>query len=230
MAKRVSGYIRVSSMTQTDGSSLDVQKAQIEAYCALKGFELVNVYCDAAVSGGKPISGRPEGSKLMASIENGEIQAMIICKLDRGFRNTIDCLQTVDALDKLNVALHIVDMGGSSVDSQSPMGRFMLTVLAAAAELERGQIRQRCESGRNQHKAENKRVGEIPFGYELDSDGETLVEVPREQEALQIMRTLKAQGQTVRQIAHELNSRGFTTKKGKEWTAGTTWNILKVAA
>ena len=139
---------------------------------------MVNVYCDAAVSGGKPISDRPEGAKLMAAVQDGEIDVVIITKLDRGFRKVVDCIQSCDEFDKLGVALHIIDLGGSSIDSQSPAGRFMLTVLAAAAEMERGQIKVRCASGREQHRAEGKVIGGLPYGYALDVDGKTLVEEP----------------------------------------------------
>lgn len=227
---RVSGYIRVSSMNQVDGSSLDVQRTQIQAYCQLKGLELVSIYTDAAVSGGKPIDQRPEGSMLMESIRAREISGMIIVKLDRGFRNTIDCLQTVDELDKLSVSLHIIDLGGSSVDSQSPAGRFMLTVLAAAAEMERGQIKVRCNSGREKHRAEGKRLGEIPFGYELDTDGETLIEVAGEQEAIRLVHHLRSQGQTLKQIANRLDELGYKPKKGGAWTTNVIHRILKKAA
>lgn len=227
---RVSGYIRVSSMNQVDGSSLDVQRTQIQAYCQLKGLELVNIYTDAAVSGGKPIDQRPEGSQLMESIRAGEINGMIIVKLDRGFRNTIDCLQTVDELDKLNVSLHIIDLGGSSVDSQSPAGRFMLTVLAAAAEMERGQIKVRCNSGREKHRAEGKRIGEIPFGWTLDADGETLIEVAEEQEAIRLVHDLRSKGQKLQEIADKLTESGYRTKKGGAWTTNVIHKILKKTA
>lgn len=227
---KVAGYIRVSGIGQVDGSSLDVQRTQIFAYCQLKGFELVNTFCDAAVSGGKPIAERPEGSLLMASIGAGEINGMIICKLDRGFRNTIDCLETVDQLDKLNVSLHIIDLGGSSVDSQSPAGRFMLTVLAAAAEMERGQIKIRCSSGREKHRAEGKRIGEIPFGWTLDTDGETLIEVAEEQQAIILVHDLRSQGQTLQQIANRLDELGYKPKKGGAWTTNVIHKILKKAA
>ena len=56
---RVAGYIRVSGDKQVDGTSLDVQTSQIQAYCALKGFDLADIFCDPAVSGGKPIESRP---------------------------------------------------------------------------------------------------------------------------------------------------------------------------
>ena len=227
---RVAGYIRVSSMNQVEGSSLDVQKTQIQAYCQLKGLELVNIYTEAAVSGGKPIDQRPEGSRLMESIRAREISGMIIVKLDRGFRNTIDCLQTVDELDKLNVSLHIIDLGGSSVDSQSPAGRFMLTVLAAAAEMERGQIKVRCNSGREKHRAEGKRIGEIPFGWTLDADGETLIEVVEEQKAIRLVHNLRSKGQTLKQIASRLDELGYRPKKGGTWTTNVIHKILRKTA
>lgn len=225
---KVSGYIRVSGIGQVDGSSLDVQKAQIEAYCILKGFQLVNIYCDAAVSGGMLISGRPEGSKLMASIDNGEISGMVLVKLDRGFRNTIDCLNTVDQLDKLHVSLHIIDLGGSSVDSQSPSGRFMLTVLAAAAEMERGQIKVRCNSGREKARIDGKKLGTVRYGFSADENG-ILLECPAELEVLAEVKNLRSLGFTLRDIADSLNSKGYTNRKGIQWNHGSIANLLKAA-
>lgn len=227
---RTAAYIRVSGVSQVEGTSLDVQKTQIQAYCTLKGLELVNVYCDAAVSGGKPIEERSEGAKLMAAVNSGDVKAIVISKLDRGFRNTVDCLQTVDMLDKLAVSLHIIDLGGSSVDSQSPAGRFMLTVLAAAAEMERGQIKVRCASGREKHRAEGKVIGGLPYGYNLDVDGKTLIENPVEQEALALIHSLHSEGRSLREIGAELNARGYQAKKGGSWTHGQVQSVLRKAA
>lgn len=63
---------------------------------------------------------------------------------------------------------NIVDLGGSSIDTSSLSGRFMLTILSAAAEMERGMIRDRCNSGRRIKKAQGGRIGEIPFGFDLN--------------------------------------------------------------
>lgn len=228
---KIAAYCRVSSMNQVDGSSLETQQQQIKGYCAMKGFQLVQVYVDAAISGGKRIDERPEGSKLMQSIRSGEVQGMVIAKLDRAFRNTINCLETVDELDALSVSLHIVDLGGSSVDSQSPAGRFMLTVLAASAEMERQQIKQRCNTGRAQHKADGKRIGEIPFGYDLDPDGETLVENATEQEAITLVQQLRSNGETLKAIANRLDTMNYKPKKGGSvWTTNMVYRILKKAA
>jgi DNA invertase Pin-like site-specific DNA recombinase len=227
---KAAAYIRVSGLSQVDGTSLDVQRNQIETYCLLKKMELTHTYCDAAISGGKPIEQRPEGSRLMEAVRSGEINAIVVSKLDRGFRNTVDCLNTVDVLDKLGVSLHIIDLGGSSVDSQSPAGRFMLTVLAAASEMERGQIRVRCASGREKHRAEGKIIGGLPYGFRLGTDGKTLVEEPIEQEALLLIHGLKESGHSLREIATELNAQGYTTKKGGTWTHGHVQGVLRRAA
>ena len=223
---RVAGYIRVSGDKQVDGTSLDVQTSQIQAYCALKSFDLADIFCDPAVSGGKPIESRPEGSKLMASVVGGDIKAVVVSKLDRGFRNTIDCLQTVDKLDQLNVSLHIIDLGGNSIDSHSPAGRFMLTVLAAAAEMERGMIRDRCNSGRNKKRSEGKVIGGLPFGYQLGIDRVLIPDI-YEQGILTDVKKLKASGLSCNAIAQELNRRGMRTKKGGTWQATQIIRMLK---
>lgn len=223
-------YCRVSSVEQVEGTSLAAQEEQIRAYAKLKGIRLERVFSDMGVSGGKPISERPEGKKLVETIESGGVSTVIILKLDRAFRNVVDCLQSVDAWEEKRIALHIVDLGGNSIDTTSPAGRFMLTVLSAAAEMERGLINDRCNNGRAARKAEGKRIGEIPFGYALAPDGKTLVESGEEQRAIRLARKLKRQGHSANGIAQELNRRGIPTKKGRAWTHVQVTRLLKRAA
>lgn len=227
---RGAGYMRVSSQDQVDGTSLESQKAQIEAYAAMKGIELVAVWQDAGISGGVPIAERPEGAQLAAMIEMGEVEAVIIVKLDRAFRNTVDCLQSVELWEKASIALHIIDLGGNSVDTTSPAGRFMLTVLAAASEMEKGMIRDRCNAGRKIRKAQGCRIGGTPFGYAVADDGKTLVPDVQEQEIIALCLELQSQGLSTRRIAAELNDRGILTKKGKAWTHVQVFKTLKRAA
>jgi len=230
LAMKAAGYCRVSSQEQIDGTSLKSQADQIRGYAAMKGLELEAVLTDAGISGGRPISERPEGSRLVGMVESREIEAIIITKLDRGFRSTVDCLQTVQAWERKGIALHIVDMGGSAVDTTSPAGRFMLTVLVAAAEMERGRIRERCNEGRRIRRAQGFRVGEVPFGFSLADDGKTLVECGEEQEAITLALDLRGQGYSASGIAAELNRRGIETKKGCQWGHRQVIRLLKRAA
>lgn len=224
------GYCRVSSQEQVEGTSLTAQENQIRAYAAMKGLELVDVLVDAGVSGGKPLATRPAGEKLAAMVLAGEVRAVIICKLDRGFRSASDCLNNVEAWERSNVSLHILNLGGTTIDTSTPTGKFFITVMAGAAELERNLIRERCNEGRKIRKAQGCRVGEIPFGFSLAADGKTLLRCGEEQEAISLALELRAQGYSASGIAAELNHRGIATKKGSQWTHKQVIRLLQRAA
>lgn len=230
--EKVCSYIRVSSDSQIDNTSCSVQRDRIEKYCALKGLELVHVYVDPGVSGSIPICERPEGSKLMQSVMEKEVSGIIVATLSRMFRSTVDCLNTVDQLDKVDCGLHIVDLGGTSIDSRSATGRFMLTVFAAAIEMEKQQIRERVASGRQQRIKEQRPISRCPFGYNIKEekvDGniiKRLVPNPKEFAALQLIRKLRPT-MSLPKIASTLNNCGHTTQNGKMWTSGHVQGILR---
>ena len=94
------GYIRVSSVEQTKGTSLTEQHRQIEAYAILKEIELLGVLVDPAIKGEVPIHHRPNGKILVEAINNGAIDCVVVTKLDRAFRSASDCLVTVEAWEK----------------------------------------------------------------------------------------------------------------------------------
>ena len=223
------GYIRVSSVEQTKGTSLTEQHRQIEAYAILKEIELLGVLVDPAIKGEVPIHHRPNGKILVEAINNGAIDCVVVTKLDRAFRSASDCLVTVEAWEKKNIGLHILNIGGQTIDTTTPTGKFFLTIMAGAAELEKNLIKERCASGREARRAEGKRIGEIPFGMDLGPDEKTLVTNDTEQDILSVIRKHKCEGKTLQSISDELNARGYQTKKGKSWTAGTVWNLVRVA-
>lgn len=225
------GYCRVSSQDQIDGTSLTVQEDQIRGYAALKGLELVGIFVDAGISGGKPLALRPEGAHMVAALDSGEGEAVIITKLDRGFRSASDCLNCVETWERKGIALHILSLGGQTIDTSTPTGKFFITVMAGAAELERNLIRERCNDGRKARRAQGQRIGEIPFGYSLADDGKALVTSGEEQEAISLALKLRAEGHSAASIARELNRRDIRTKKGSAtWTHVQVIRLLKRAA
>ncbi len=227
---KATGYCRVSSQEQVDGTSLKSQEDQIRAYARMKGIDLVAVLVDAGVSGGKPLAERPEGSKLTSMVEVGEVQAVVITKLDRGFRSASDCLNNVEAWERRKVSLHILNLGGTTIDTSTSAGKFFITVMAGAAELERNMIRERCNEGRKIRKAQGFRIGEVPFGFSLAPDGKALVECGKEQEAITLALDLRSKGYTASGIGAELNRRGIRSKKGSRWTHKQVIRLLKRAA
>jgi len=227
---KAAGYCRVSSQEQVDGTSLKVQEDQITAYAAMKGLELITVLIDGGISGGKPLALRPEGSKLAQMIQVGEVEAVLISKLDRGFRSASDCLFNVEAWEKKGISLHILNLGGTTIDTSTPTGKFFNTVMAGAAELERNMIRERCNEGRRIRKAQGYRLGEVPFGFSLAADGKTLVKCEDEQEAISLALELRGKGYSASGIAAELNRRGIKTKKGSTWSHKQVIRLLRRAA
>lgn len=222
------GYIRCSTHEQADrGLGLDAQAERIRAYARLKGLDL-ELITDAGVSGGKPLAKREGGQRLLAAVRERKADAVVVLKLDRGFRNAVDCLATVEQWERKGVALHIVDLGGNAIDTTSAAGRFMLVVLAGAAEMERNLTRERTRAALAVKRANGQRIGTVPYGYDLADDGTTLIENPAEQATITDVKAMRAAGRKLKQIAAELTGRGVPTKTGKatKWTHQSVARIL----
>ena len=222
------GYVRVSTEDQAkEGVSLDNQRTKIRAYADLKDLELVGIIEDAGISA-KNLN-RPGVQEVLRMARKKEVEAVVVYKLDRMFRSTVDALETTKRFDKWGVAFHSIH---ETLDTQSAMGRFFFTLIAALAEMERGIVGERTKAALK-HKRSNgeKTGGDIPFGYSLDLDGKTLVEHPREQEAIKLIKRLKWKGYSLRAICRELEKEGYLTKTGKaKWNPKTVKSILVRAA
>jgi len=227
---KAAGYCRVSSQEQIEGTSLKGQEDQIRSYASMKGLDLVAVLVDGGISGSRPLATRPEGSRLTEMVDSGAVQAVVICKLDRGFRSASDCLNSIEGWERRKVSLHILNLGGTTIDTGTSTGKFFITIMAGAAELEKNLTRERCNEGRKARRAAGRRLGEVPYGFSLASDGKTLVKCGEEQEAITLALDLRGQGYSASGIAAELNHRGIRTKKGSAWTHKQVIRLLKRAA
>src|SRR5215510_14964539 len=120
-------YLRVSTQEQAqEGISLQAQEAKLRAYCAMRGLEIIGVIRDPGVSGAKPLHARTGGQQIPEMIRRGTVGHIVAYKLDRLFRDCADCLTVTKEWDKRNVALHLVDLGGQTLDTSSAKGRFFL--------------------------------------------------------------------------------------------------------
>jgi len=150
----------------------------------------------------------------------------VCVKLDRAFRSAADCLAVTGEWDRRGVSLHLTDLGGQAVDTSSAMGRFMLTVLAGAAELERNLIGERTAAAMGAMKAAGKYTGgRVPFGRMVAADGVTLTDCPAEQATIAEARRLREQGLSRRAIVAELAAQGMTTRGGKPFDANAIADI-----
>ena len=209
-------YLRVSTQEQArEGISLPAQEAKLRAYCDLRGLQVVEVVTDAGVSGGKPMHSRTGGQRILDLVKRSAVAHVVTYKLDRLFRDCADCLTVTAAWDKKAIALHLVDLGGQTLDTSSAMGRFFLTVMAGAAELERNLIRERTSEAMGYVKSQGRKTGgDAPYGYAVAADGQTLVVHEQEQAMLEAIRSARQRGFSQRQVVAELTRQGFTTRKG----------------
>ena len=221
-ANKAVAYVRVSSEEQaSEGVSLDAQEARIRAYCAASGLELVGVYRDDGVRGGTPLEKRPQGALLLQTLTAGEAAHVIAVKLDRVFRNTLDCLSNIERWDRLGVGVHLLDL---SVNTTTAAGRAFLQMAAAFAEMERGLVRERTETALAHKKAKRQVYSQTPYGY--DRHDNDLRPNANEQAVIFRIKQMDAVGIPMMRIAETLNAESVPTKKGGQWHASTVKAIL----
>lgn len=163
---KVYTYTRVSIAIQTDGYSLDAQKARMKAFADYNDYEIVGTYEDAGKSG-KSIEGRLEFNRMMEDIKSGKdgVSFVLVFKLSRFGRNAADVLSTLQIMQDFGVNLICVEDG---IDSSKDAGKLMISVLSAVAEIERENIRVQTMEGRIQKAREGKwNGGFAPYGYQL---------------------------------------------------------------
>src|SRR5260370_833365 len=114
------------------------------------------VFREEGVSAGKPMRERPQGSLLIEAVEKGEVKQGVAASLSRLFRSASEALVTVENWQAMGVSLKVLDLG---IDTGTPMGKFALTILAAVAEMERGQLRQRTKDALTYLRRNGKHLG-----------------------------------------------------------------------
>lgn len=147
---RTALYLRVSTADQKP----DLQYDGLHAYAARAGLEVVQDYCDVAVSGRR--EGRPQLNALMAAARNHDIDCVLVWKFDRFARSTRHLLSALEEFDHLGVRFVSVQ---DQIDTDSPMGRAMFTIIGAMAELESSLISERVTAGMRAAEARGRHLG-----------------------------------------------------------------------
>lgn len=159
----VFGYTRVSTREQANkGLSLEAQEKRIEKEFKLRyedeGYDLGEIFEERAVSGGRRLFNRKQGFRLSQAVKKGDI--VIFTRLDRGFRNTLDCLTTAEAWKEMGVSVVLLE---PAIDTSTKIGWLMLTVVSAFAEFERSQIAQRIGDVYDTCRRRGYKMGRTPL-------------------------------------------------------------------
>jgi len=223
---KVMGYVRVSTEEQArEGISLEVQEDKVKKYADLHNLDLVEVIRDEGKSG-KDLN-REGIQKVISLCKDRSVDHLVVYKMDRLTRRTLDLLTLVEEVFKPNrVQFHSIS---EKVDTSTTQGKFFLTITGAMAQMERDLISERTREALQYKISKGELVGSPPLGFEAiekelkKTQGELVV-------VREIFKLRKGRGKnklSLRQIANRLNEQMIPTKRGGKWYAGTVRYILR---
>ena len=147
--KRAALYARISTADQHP----ETQLLDLRQMAAQRGYEIVGEYSDT-ISGAK--QKRPGLDRLMADARRGRFEVVVVWAFDRIARSVKHFLEVLDELNHLNI--EFVSFR-ENVDTGGPLGRAMIVIIGAIAELERNLIIERVKAGMRRAKLEGRRIG-----------------------------------------------------------------------
>jgi DNA invertase Pin-like site-specific DNA recombinase len=139
-SKRAAIYVRVS----TDKQTVENQVRELRQIAERRGWEVVEQYSDAGISGSKGRDRRPGLDLMLNDAKRRKFDVVMAWAIDRLGRSLVDLLHTIQELEAAGVDLYLE---AQSLDTTTPMGKLMFQVTGAFAEFERSMIRQRVHAG-----------------------------------------------------------------------------------
>ena len=168
-------YARVS--TANNGQSPEMQLRELHEYCKRRDWPLSGEYVDVGISGSR--EKRPELDKLMADAHRRRFDAVVVWKFHRFARSVSHLLRALETFKALGIELVSLS---EQVDTSTPTGKMVFTVLGAVAELERSLIVERVKAGMRNARAKGKRIGRPPRIHLSPEMRKTIAEAYRNQQ------------------------------------------------
>ena len=177
---RAAIYARVS--TSNHGQDIGMQTRELRLFCEARGWQIAGEYLDEGISGTK--DSRPELNRLMADAHKRRFDVVAVWRFDRFARSVSHLLRALETFNALGIAFVSLS---EQMDTTTPAGKMVFTVLGAVAELERSLIVERVRAGLRNARAKGKTLGRP----------RTTVDAAR-------IGRLRSQGRSIREIADEL--------------------------
>ena len=160
--KRAALYMRVSTVDQHPENQLN----ELRQFASQRGFQIAEEYTDHGVTGTK--ARRPALDKMLKDAHRRRFDVVVVWACDRLARSTKHFLQVLDELNELGVQFL---SQREAIDMDGPLGRAIVVIVSAVAELERSLIVERVRAGMRRAKLDGRRIGRVP----LDVDHAALV-------------------------------------------------------
>ncbi len=208
-------YTRVSTNDnlERDFTSLDSQRESGESYITSQKSEgwilSPGHYDDAGFTGAN--TDRPALQKLIADIKAGEIDCVVVYKVDRLSRSLLDFSQLLEFFDKNKVAFVSVTQ---HFNTNTSMGRLTLNILLSFAQFEREIISERTRDKMGAARVKGKWIGgRPPLGYVIDRENHKLIINPPEALVVKKIFELYLREESIIAVTELMNHKGFRTKK-----------------
>jgi len=150
--RRVALYLRVS----TDKQTVENQEIQLRQIAERRGWEVVEIYNDAGISGAKGRKDRPGLDQMLNDASRRKFDVVMAWAIDRLGRSLVDLLGTIQHLEAVGVDLYLDQQ---AIDTTTPMGKLVFQITGAFAEFERSMIRTRVYAGLPRARAQGKILG-----------------------------------------------------------------------
>lgn len=218
-------YYRVSTQRQGEsGLGLEAQQHTVREYAARSGRALAAEFTE--VESGRKCN-RPVLAQAVALVRATEGAALVVAKLDRLARDARFLLELANS----GIALRFLDF--PDLDTESSIGRMIVTIMASVAEFESRRIGDRCREAAARRKARKAESGAPPAPSPFSKTHQRAARRARADQqrarraALYPLVLGLRQGRTLAQTAEALNARGVPTPLHRQWTAGLVWAVLK---
>lgn len=224
----VYAYLRVSTDQQAEsGAGLSAQLDACNGWAKSHNLPITRIFSEEGVSGSTSLDKRPALMEAIALLQKGDV--LLIAKRDRLGRDLIAVAMMEAAIKRKQAKA--VSVAGEGTDNQDPSSLLMRRMIDSFAEYERNIICERTKSAMQAKKKKNERVGHIPFGFKLATDGKHLEIDSEEQAILSQIKDLMKNGISTRKVADEMNGRGAFNRGGAKWNHASIHRAMtKIAA
>jgi site-specific DNA recombinase len=228
---KVAAYIRWSTDEQGQGTTLAIQRERVELFIRSQGWSLAEdrVFVDDGYSGST--LDRPAMRLLREAVRAGEVDCVVVYKLDRLSRSLLDTVTLVRREWQERCTLYSAT---ENFDTCSPVGQMVFNLLVSFAEFERNLIRERTLSGKRKRAQQGRNAGQrYAYGYRRGDDGGWVLDSVDETGGLagpaavvrQIFSRYMA-GTSMAAIAAALNQAGHAAPQGGAWGLGAISRVL----
>lgn len=221
----------------SDFNTLDAQRDASELYIRAQAHQnwtvLPTRYDDGGFTGAN--IERPALQRLLDDIDRGEVDLVVVYKVDRLSRSLLDFARLMAGFDRKGVGLVAVTQ---NLDTSSSMGRLVVHILLSFAQFERELIAERTRDKIQAARRRGKWTGgQVSLGYRVEPDGRGLTVIPTEAELVRTIFDLYLQTHSIGQVSQRLNELGFATKRhvskkgqvrgGRRWDKSAVYQILR---